>query len=569
MWDAACVLRVAGRISSGNCCDFRFGRQQADNQSFPEQTEPLMDGKVSSAAEAGEVVVVAPPSVDDLPAAATFRILQFVAAGVPKTGDPQPAMDLASLCAAACTSTGWRDAARDPRLWRRLGPFPRALRPKVDDARIALLIRRAGGELDSLDVSCCPNVTAHGLLAAIEGQGALLSTLSVSGVFAPTAVPPRSEVASGQRVKASPSTRAEAKALIARLRALLRPGGELDVAAGSGICTSRSGRGANRRRCAQLAARVLCAECGELRCSLCLEAHAAVAKSWRQRPSPCCEHVCSGCLYGAEDVRRLTHGGGLAVCELCDEEDGVAEPGYFCEECHIMCGVCNSTACPHCANKHYSDCCGQGCSYPKPTKLRICGNGVTYDGCLTWQCKVCMQAYCSECYDNDMIMYDDSRGDPHEPETWDYVCRWGRDECNDRARAAGRPVLLASDRLLLLREAEDEGYDPYGSEEEEFEGDFGGGDLSDHPFFAHRGGGSFGSTGGFPSGYPFFFAGGGDSDFFNRGWMGALGRPSAAAPVGGQSAAAAAAEAAPPQQQPAVPLGLGGAALPVRRRRGA
>lgn len=94
---------------------------------------------------------------------------------------------VATLCAAACVSRAWRDAASDPRLWRSLvlsSPPRDAARPWLTDSRLAQLVRRSDGGLHTLDITGCawPAVTAAGVAAALAGLEGKLSRLFLDGV---------------------------------------------------------------------------------------------------------------------------------------------------------------------------------------------------------------------------------------------------------------------------------------------------------------------------------------------------------------------------------------------------
>ena len=93
--------------------------------------------------------------------------------------------DVATMCAAACVSRTWRDAAREPALWETLviSYPPREPALDVTDERLAELVTRAGAGVDgqphltALDVTGCTYVTARGVVAALAAanlQGKLV-----------------------------------------------------------------------------------------------------------------------------------------------------------------------------------------------------------------------------------------------------------------------------------------------------------------------------------------------------------------------------------------------------------
>ena len=77
--------------------------------------------------------------------------------------------DISSLCAAACVSRAWREAASTPSLWVRIGPLPWLRR--LDDARLQSLAARAAGAggFTSL-VLRSTSVTDRGLVLALRNQ---------------------------------------------------------------------------------------------------------------------------------------------------------------------------------------------------------------------------------------------------------------------------------------------------------------------------------------------------------------------------------------------------------------
>jgi hypothetical protein len=108
------------------------------------------------------------PHAPQLPLDAVRRIL------APHAGD------VYTLCAAACVSRVWRDAAKASALWRNLNiafqpPCLHPLQYNVTDERLAELVTRAGtgvgGEphLERLDVTGCLYVSTRGVVAALAG----------------------------------------------------------------------------------------------------------------------------------------------------------------------------------------------------------------------------------------------------------------------------------------------------------------------------------------------------------------------------------------------------------------
>ena len=103
------------------------------------------------------------------------------------------ALDVATLCAAACVCRAWRaEVCGDSLLWAdvlgRLCLGPRVAE-RLTDARLAALVARAAGGLRRLDLKGCPEVSVAGVLAALHGHPKL-SLLHVRGLHLN---PPREE----------------------------------------------------------------------------------------------------------------------------------------------------------------------------------------------------------------------------------------------------------------------------------------------------------------------------------------------------------------------------------------
>ena len=78
--------------------------------------------------------------------------------------------DVSALCASACVCKRWHAAlSRSGLLWRVLR-MPSRVAPRLTDARLASLIARARGGLESLDVSGCMRLTDAGLKHALASQ---------------------------------------------------------------------------------------------------------------------------------------------------------------------------------------------------------------------------------------------------------------------------------------------------------------------------------------------------------------------------------------------------------------
>lgn len=165
-----------GRDASG-------GESARDALPLPHATMSASAAAVSSL----DAVGAAPPGeltryADTLPVPVIELVLSF------REGDT------ATLCAAACVAHAWRDAARQPRLWRSLlfsNGYKCTRMDLITNERLAALVARAGGALERLHLNdlvqygrstCSLNVSAGGLVAALRGN-APLRELRVRGLL--------------------------------------------------------------------------------------------------------------------------------------------------------------------------------------------------------------------------------------------------------------------------------------------------------------------------------------------------------------------------------------------------
>ena len=280
--------------------------------------------------------------------------------------------EVATLCAVACVSRAWHDAAMQPRRWQKLRNFQNLARP-LTDARLATREKRVSGSdgksgyvLDVLDVCSCARVSARGVVAAL--RGARLEgrerTLRVEGV--------RSD--------------ADDAAVVPLLRTFLCSpkedslAGFLDVRTHL-LCNAVVGNEGAWRQCSRLCKSVLCEQCDVVRCRRC---H---VPSWSHnfRGTLPCEHICADCGYCKEH---------LLSCDGCQEggEDSDAE--------HLICADC-ACYCENCS-KHY---CLKTCINTKVVLCASCGNCFC-DECafkddaeaLVGMCRGrCADCYCHEC----------------------------------------------------------------------------------------------------------------------------------------------------------------------------
>ena len=211
--------------------------------------------------------------------------------------------DVRTLCAAACVSRAWRDAAAEQTLWACPRLRPR-LAERLTDERLAALVKRARGSLRCLDVSgawqitdagllaalqqahavsefCadafCRRLTARGVARALEAQRGRMALLCVDGLDCGQAPP----ADSGLRAAAHAFHTACAT-VVKSLGELLEPGGNLE---GDKVCYGEGEDGwcqvlCDRSRlcedcalpfCEKRHGKVLrrCAECDKLLCGAC------------------------------------------------------------------------------------------------------------------------------------------------------------------------------------------------------------------------------------------------------------------------------------------------------------
>jgi len=316
--------------------------------------------------------------------------------------------DTATLCAAACVARAWREAARQPRLWRWLlfsGGYKCTRMDLVTDERLAALVARAGGALERLHlkdvapgfgpIKCTLNVSAGGVVAALRGN-APLRELHVRGLLGDGAT-------------------------FAELRALVVDDGSLDVTDGAtcGMPLKSKGDHPCKRLCDVEHDRV-CEDCDTYCCVQCRP---------YCRLLPCCD-ACELCGRGEFDSLRLCnkcsrHGRGnrvfyVAFCDNCTATCGLCQAYTMCNNCcAVSCEVCGTAFCEECwlARGAASDCCqgclasvcsecgrkarrsGAGLSMSRCTKCRknFCYDAKGNGGCLSPKVPGDRELYCEQC----------------------------------------------------------------------------------------------------------------------------------------------------------------------------
>jgi hypothetical protein len=78
-----------------------------------------------------------------------------------------------ALCAAACVSRAWREAAARPALWVHLRRVPTRVAERLDAERLTSLVARAAGGLERLDVFGAVNLSDADLEGALQQPHAL------------------------------------------------------------------------------------------------------------------------------------------------------------------------------------------------------------------------------------------------------------------------------------------------------------------------------------------------------------------------------------------------------------
>jgi len=238
--------------------------------------------------------------------------------------------DISSLCAAACVSRVWRDAASRPSLWVRIGPLVwsshTANEPRLNDARLQSLAARAAGaggftslvlhgtsvtdaglmltlrtQKNKVEQFDCSNIGSHnynnklsgsGVAAALKRFSGQIRVLNVRGLRALNAKKQNTTLSSTAPKSALHNARSH---VISALRKLMAPQCSIDV---TDICPVTLKHHAQNYKCG-----ILCT------------------------PAEAC--------YGCKSIRcNVTHN--LTACEEC--------LNYFCGDCMRnrgpVCGGC-------------------------------------------------------------------------------------------------------------------------------------------------------------------------------------------------------------------------------------
>jgi hypothetical protein len=254
--------------------------------------------------------------------------------------------DVYTLCAAACVSRVWREAAESRILWTALDfafPLRRSLRYNVNDERLAELVKRAGtgvaGEphLERLDVTGCLLVSARGVVAALAGanlQGKL-TVLRVANTVC--------EAAECEAAEADDSSSVEVEDVIDNLKTFVHAPAALDVDKQL-LCEQReAGRHGGSVECPRLCVDFRCDDCEKPCCDFCFE------DMTRGSEEPLCKHMCDDC----------NSMGAWSGCIGCDEY----QESFLCDDCVVLCDGCESPLCKCHARENSLYC--RSCPDPK------------------------------------------------------------------------------------------------------------------------------------------------------------------------------------------------------------
>ena len=262
---------------------------------------------------------------------------------------------VATLCAAACVSRAWHAASKEHWLWTNLNfsdPFKSrewaVEYVRVDDARLAELVTRAGSGVDGqphlqrLDVTKCMLITTRGVVAALTGAG-------LEGKLICLQVAETRSVVGDEDVIDDLDTFLDTTRWVSGL----------DVHDHL-LCGTT-----DPFPCSRLCRHVLCDTCEPpiIRCGWCYPGtsylHYYSGKLF-------CEHMCTDCGGVAESGLRSCAG-----CSSTSDSDELDER-TLCDSCTWMCdGECGQTFC-----------------------CKFCIDSSTY------YCPYCGTFYCEECSDD-------------------------------------------------------------------------------------------------------------------------------------------------------------------------
>ena len=272
--------------------------------------------------------------------------------------------DVRTLCAAACLSRGWNDAAHDRTLWRApdLGSGDLGTPAAWLDAHHLRSILATGG-VEELDLTRCAasGITAHEVADALEGAPPL-RRLRVRGL-------PPGDVPPGAPANA-----------VARLVAALRPEDRNTFRALDAVSGWACGAvGETRQPCGRLcgALDVVCVDCRLIACEACASSY----KEHHRIVLPkTCNHLCAGCW---DDFFM----GEVYTCEACAPDAARS----LCLNCYRTCcgrsawgcELSHSPLCFACADRLFQTC-------------DVCRNEFCTD-CLALKCQSCGRAFCHDC----------------------------------------------------------------------------------------------------------------------------------------------------------------------------
>lgn len=418
-----------------------------------------------------------------LPADALVRIFEIVLSATPSPLPSAPSaaksreqiepLPLRTLMACCCVCKAWRHAALHPSLWASLVHWQNCTRRfpsgldfihnglvRLDDANLAILVRRAAGTLRSLDLSTAfsHKVTLQGVVDALqgyEGSAKKLDVLRVGGVNE-TLRQPRPSMKSRMM---------DSGRLLKELRSCVAGDGVTDI--GQAVRRCNFFWSADEEDCPWACGWLCfddmtgsshhCRPCHIVLCNVC-----TISRTYQEVTPSNCPHFCASCRLRIEagSLAYNCDKCSIRICDRCVSAEGYSVDDaliYSCTHCQkVRCSSCYRKSwsydsceycpnipdgriaaytCSDCSSKHGIHCdCGKHyvCESHTPEELSsiglgvcgtctttpICsccrvGGGVTCAGCgvqpqcdrclygdedpLSYPCDSCGASYCYEC----------------------------------------------------------------------------------------------------------------------------------------------------------------------------
>ena len=364
----------------------------------------------------------APADVPALPDDALLHVMRCLAGNA------------AALGAAACVSRAWRDAAREPAMWRdvfwpraaddAVARSWRALAPTLTDAGFAVIVARAAAAPFALPAAW-----------DIDLRG--FARVTATGVAAPLQQQLRGRTVLRLRLRSVLAGEGDLDALLAQLRALVAvPRGGLDVeprwpqteqeeeeqeeADALNVCGKRkSGVARCTRLCLGSDLPGRWPQCDVCAAEERAEALAAVAAP---PPWPCKRYTPAGALADApappcscEQQACAAPGCGVVACRCCASWVCCAHcKAPFCERCNAETLRGCSTEDPSVeATRYCPACCAErkGDGVPGPPLFLCAAEGCRFTACAQCRdelfpeqhsCASCARSFCAGCFDREL-----------------------------------------------------------------------------------------------------------------------------------------------------------------------